>query len=57
MLLKIKETMDYLNISRRQLNHLVETKQIPYINIGLGKEVPRLAFTKEALDKFINKDC
>jgi len=53
-LLKIKATCNYLGISRRQLNHLVETKQLPYINIGLGKEVPRLAFSIDMLDKFIN---
>lgn len=53
-LLKIKETCEYLGISRRQLNYLVETKQLPYINLGLGKEIPRFAFSREALDKFIN---
>lgn len=55
MLLKVNEAMKYLGISRRQLNHLVETKQLPYINIGLGKEIPRFAFSKDTLDKFQNK--
>ncbi len=56
MLLKIKDACEYLGISRYQLSHLVETKQLAWINIGLGKEIPRLAFTKETLDNFIKNN-
>lgn len=54
-LLTLAQAAAYLNITDEQLAAFVQDGTLDYINVGRGSKRPRIRFTKQDLDAFIDR--
>jgi excisionase family DNA binding protein len=55
VLLTLDEAAAYLNITAEQVSAFIADGTLDYINVGRGKRRPRIRFTKQDLDAFIER--
>jgi excisionase family DNA binding protein len=53
VLLTLDEAAQHLNVTADQVTAFVQDGELRYINVGRGKKRPRVRFTIEDLDEFI----
>jgi hypothetical protein len=53
-LLSLCDALDYTGLNRKQLMKFVRNGSLPYINTGMGDQLPRYYFSRRALDQFID---
>jgi len=49
----MKNLIEYTGFTRKQLMHFISTGILPYINVGLGHDVPRYRFRISEVDRFL----
>ena len=52
--LSVQEAMEYTGFSRKQIMNFITNKSLPYINVGLGQDIPRYRFSIKNLDKLLD---
>jgi|GEM_PF-1811130 len=52
-LLNIRELSKKLKISMTTIYRMVESGEIPYISIGVGKKKPRIGFSPTSIDGWL----